>query len=388
MEKIRKYFVMWRSYGIDEEKILRYVFEIQIENVKALRNMSLMSGILILSLCWFPVVTKNSYVDMAVYIVMATIAFGIHMLAKAMDKNRHLVKNNLLYLSIIILFMHLGLGYGIYIGVISNPGHVAVLYMIILVWVESNFIMTAVDNFCIALSSVLIFCTLSYLIKERTLYTLDITNCMVAFCFAMINSWTIGRFRLQHIILTQELNAVNAKLYLNSIVDPLTGLYNRRKFMDSLKKYLDKDSRTIGKIAVGIMDIDYFKKYNDAFGHDEGDKVLIDVAGMLLHSDFSRIVSLCRWGGEEFMCILMLKEDERVEDICDQVLKGIRAIPSHMKRRPLEGRAHLTASIGVCTLEKDKLFDWNTVYKKTDKALYEAKLKGRDCVVIKAMGED
>ena len=160
---------------------------------------------------------------------------------------------------------------------------------------------------------------------------------------------------------TEELTAVSRK-------DPLTPLLNRRAAKDDINVLIKQSSRAFFPLAFLLLDIDYFKKINDSFGHDEGDKVLIKLSNLLLEQVRETDV-VARWGGEEFLIALYNANIESIKSFSDRLHNAIESIV-------LPNGNPLTVSIGGAVLEQDELKESDVIaaqLSKADKALYSAK---------------
>jgi diguanylate cyclase (GGDEF)-like protein len=156
--------------------------------------------------------------------------------------------------------------------------------------------------------------------------------------------------------------------------DPLTNLYNRRFFFESANRILAGAKRKQITITVAMLDIDYFKKVNDTFGHDIGDKVLKNLAS-LLSKRFRETDIVARFGGEEF-CVLMINmERTHVFDVFDELRRKIEENAIQINEQKIK----YTVSIGICC----QLFDTlEQMIKQADLMLYRAKEGGRNRVMI------
>lgn len=151
-------------------------------------------------------------------------------------------------------------------------------------------------------------------------------------------------------------------------VDPLTGLENRRALLEAFSKLAEARS----EVRLMVIDIDRFKAINDRFGHDVGDEVLREFA--ILLSVYARgDICAARLGGEEFALLAPASVLDRA--IAQQILAEIRSAP-------MPHGEYLSASIGISEAVVFEPADWNALYGRADTALYVAKNKGRDCVVI------
>ena len=162
-----------------------------------------------------------------------------------------------------------------------------------------------------------------------------------------------------------------------SIRDPLTGLYNRRYLEESLNRELRRAARTKRPVSVVMLDLDNFKHFNDTFGHQAGDLLMKEVAS-LFKSRLRAGDLACRYGGEEFSLVLCEADVEGtltcVRNICD----AVRLLSVEYRGQTL-GRITISAGIASYPAHKDNLED---LIHAADKALYMAKNRGRDCIVV------
>lgn len=166
-------------------------------------------------------------------------------------------------------------------------------------------------------------------------------------------------------------------LHALSIRDPLTGLYNRRFMEESLERELMRMTRIDKPLAVAIFDIDFFKPYNDNYGHDAGDAVLKEVANLMLGFRLGSDVA-CRYGGEEFVLVLPELGVDQAAKRLDRFRLAVSQLSVQYRGQVLPT---ITISIGVAVfpghgrLGKDLL-------KLADTALYRAKQAGRNRVEL------
>ena len=181
--------------------------------------------------------------------------------------------------------------------------------------------------------------------------------------------------------LQKELVDSKKKLEYQLEHDVLTGLYSRRFIMEKLNREIARSQRTGSSFAVAICDIDHFKKINDSYGHQAGDIVLREF-GKILEGNIREYDSVGRIGGEEFLMITPLKNEEDeislFERVRSKVENGRIAVES--------GEISMTVSIGVTFYETGKNSD--KIIFEADKALYIAKNSGRNRVVFSKNQEE
>lgn len=151
--------------------------------------------------------------------------------------------------------------------------------------------------------------------------------------------------------------------------DPMTGLLNRRGLNAVLEYFL----ATRQPFAVLALDIDYFKRVNDTYGHDVGDEVIASVAGQLKRGARQSDV-VCRNGGEEFLMILPATDGEMALKIAERVRKSI-------EDQVMNQVGNVTISVGIAHWQAE-LKTMEQTFKQADEALYAAKNAGRNCVII------
>jgi diguanylate cyclase (GGDEF)-like protein/PAS domain S-box-containing protein len=162
-----------------------------------------------------------------------------------------------------------------------------------------------------------------------------------------------------------------------SIRDPLTRLFNRRFLEESLERELQLASRKKQVIAILFLDLDHFKRFNDAFGHDAGDLVLQSLAD-LFRSFFRATDICCRYGGEEFAIILPESSSQDAVIRADALRSEVKSLRLQHKKQTL---GPLTLSVGVAAFPEHGLTA-DELLKIADQCLYESKSRGRDVVTV------
>lgn len=161
-------------------------------------------------------------------------------------------------------------------------------------------------------------------------------------------------------------------LVRQAIRDPLTGAFSRSSGTEIIDLHFTLARRANAPFAVAFLDLDHFKRINDEFGHEAGDRALItmteSVSRHLRHGDV-----LARWGGEEFLLIMPGTTIEQAETAIERVRKA------GFGERPEGGR--VTASIGIAEARADQATDWKDLVELADQRMYRAKQEGRDRVV-------
>lgn len=165
--------------------------------------------------------------------------------------------------------------------------------------------------------------------------------------------------------------------------DGLTGIYNRRHLDTTLKAEWARARRNRSPLSVAMVDLDYFKKYNDNYGHLAGDECLRKVADSLTRSFKRASDFVARYGGEEFCVVMPETASENAYQIVLVAVNAIKAL--QLKHDYSAVGTYLTVSAGVATTVPNQNNNWPDLLKLADDALYEAKRAGRDRVGIRAI---
>lgn len=172
-----------------------------------------------------------------------------------------------------------------------------------------------------------------------------------------------------------------------SVTDPLTALYNRRKFheiatmeLNRLKRDIQEKKENIHQVFFILLDVDNFKLYNDTYGHDKGDAVLKEVANCLRFSLKRSTDFAFRIGGEEFGLIVIDDNLLNVKELADNIRQNIENLK--IEHTQNTASSYVTASLGIGMSNEHFGYDLDGLYNRADKALYRAKETGRNKVEV------
>ncbi|MCL4497112.1 MAG: GGDEF domain-containing protein [Deltaproteobacteria bacterium] len=189
------------------------------------------------------------------------------------------------------------------------------------------------------------------------------------FFIILINTVYILKLRRDKKILMDNINEEfirASKANNNSIIDPLTGIYNRRHF-DAVLDKIYSENNDDGALSIMIIDIDHFKKFNDTYGHDVGDEVLKTVVNTVRKNIRHNLDMFFRFGGEEFIIITSDDKD------------GSLKLAEKLNKLEYKAVERVTISIGVAVYQKG--ISKTELIKIADNNLYRAKENGRNQVV-------
>lgn len=179
------------------------------------------------------------------------------------------------------------------------------------------------------------------------------------------------KVQIKYYLMVKDLEFKNQELQQMAITDGLTRVYNRRYAMTRLEEEIERARRYNHPLSLFIMDIDNFKKINDQYGHQVGDRVLIKLAKTCQQLVRSSDV-VTRFGGEEFMLILPEADQKSAMIVAEKIRTEIQRLDYNVQG------LHVTISGGVCEVGQNSL---NEVIKIADENLYKAKHSGKNCVI-------
>ena len=215
-----------------------------------------------------------------------------------------------------------------------------------------------------SISSLMLLVSGFYIMNDPDIYAMHVFWVFSSFSFGFLGALIFDRSRKVIFLSQQELHRL-------AVTDELTGAFNRNQLNSVLSQEIDRGLRYDKTFGVLIIDIDHFKNVNDTFGHTVGDKVLQKVAHVL--SKFIRSNdTLVRFGGEEFVVIALEVDEQSLNHLCENLRNKIECDSYGSVDK-------ITVSIGATLFRKEDSQD--TLLSRADKALYEAKGKGRNTTV-------
>jgi len=191
---------------------------------------------------------------------------------------------------------------------------------------------------------------------------------------------TMEKMQDQLSAINDELAHSNRELKRLSSMDGLTGLANRRQFDTTLEQEWQRAIRSELPLSLLFADIDYFKRYNDSYGHQAGDDCLKKVADSLQKTVHRPSDLVSRYGGEEFVIILPDTTSEGAIAVAEKMIKHITGLK--IPHENSDSADHVTLSIGVATLSPEEDSSPDELIEAADRVLYKAKDNGRNCIEV------
>ena len=218
---------------------------------------------------------------------------------------------------------------------------------------------------------------------NNTIIQLGVVLILIIIAILAISLYVFSSIQKDHTKLeeaTKKLRRANKKLENVSYTDSLTGLHNRRYFNMIYDRELKRAKRNNSYITFMMLDIDFFKQYNDTYGHIEGDFALKSVAKVLKDTLRRPADFVFRLGGEEFGVLLIQTDESNSAKLAREICDKIRG--REIKHESSKVNQYLTMSIGVVCCVADDALHEDILISRADEMLYEAKETGRDRYVI------
>jgi len=373
-----KIFYSWRYYNLGRERYLESMSKIFINNLNSLRQTSTIFAIFAGVFSLFPIFIEKNFFDAGIYLLSALVALLLTLYTNYIMQKEY-VNNHVIYTLITLFYLNI-MTFGIYLSVWSTPDKLASIFLCFLICALLMFINPPVYNFCLTLGTMIIFIVSTIIMKSPGNALLDIVNVVIAGVIGLYFSWIIPKWRMELEISANLLEEERNKYFDQSIIDELTQLRNRRDFMHTFKRYLVNYRTTDDWLCIAIMDIDFFKFFNDHYGHPKGDDCLRAVGGVLNGLKESIGVYAARVGGEEFALLWFEQDTAHVGFVVNHItnlINGLKIPHEKSKVAP-----YVTLSIGVYVERCGASHDVKALYDFADKALYTAKGSGRNCAVV------
>lgn len=175
-----------------------------------------------------------------------------------------------------------------------------------------------------------------------------------------------------------QLEEANKELQNLTLTDELTRIPNRRAFFQFIKYMLNHPSKQDSIVSLIMMDIDYFKLYNDHYGHAKGDKVIKSVAHQMNTAVRNPLDFAARLGGEEFALVSFYKNENEIKQLAETIRNQV--LEMKIPHKDSFNNQYVTISIGTATHTICQNKDFDELMRLADEALYAAKANGRNCV--------
>lgn len=325
------------------------------------------------------------------FIISCTfLALVLFIISNFINQNSELVYNAVLMLSILLLQMLIFqgnkwqllhsimvlLGAGYLFLILRNPG---LQYIANWALIYSYLLLVIYGVKTGALLALIYFTVSAYIVFSWVGVSLDFSGFLR---YVIVGGFILLLAYITELLIERVVNRLassQSRLKHLTITDDLTNIYNRRHFNSMLAKELVRCKETRKQLAFAMIDIDYFKPFNDFYGHQEGDIALIKVAKLLRFKLKQLGYHAFRIGGEEFALLFYVKDQSEALHFLQELREDVAKLKILHIQSPIS--EHLTLSIGLKMINYDHQYDDEEVYKACDDLLYQAKERGRNQIV-------
>jgi len=370
-------FYKWRFYTFGREQYSECMNRLFSNNLNNLLRTCKITTLLALVFAIYPLIIERDFIKTGVHLLFALISLFIALFSNYLMQQIN-VKNKIIYFLIILFFVS-AMGFGIYLDVWANPDTNASIFPCFMICALLVFINPPRLNFFLVVIAVLGFIG-SALLNHVVGPMFYIQNAVLAGVLSLYFTWHITKLRFGLEISSSMLEEEKNKYLDQSTVDELTQLKNRRDFMNTFQRYITNYRSSDDYLCIALADIDFFKFYNDHYGHPQGDECLrqIGVALNQLKEDLG--VYCARVGGEEFAVLWFERDVTNANSVITHWNKKIKDLKIvHAKSKVAD---FVTMSIGVYITKCGSHHDLQSLYDLADKALYAAKGSGRNCTIV------
>jgi len=373
-----KSYYTWRYFSLGKEHYYECINNIFLSNLRGLCQANILTAVF--AVCYSIVsIAIERDITKAIICLAAAVIAVILAIYTNYKMQTQFMNSRFVYTLTILYYVNLMI-FGIYLNVWSSPGRPATIFLCFLICALLMVINSPLFNLCLTSGAMICFIVSTIIIKTHDYWIWDVVNSIVACILSLYFSWQINKLRLGLELSTTMLENERNTYFDQSIIDELTQLKNRRDFQQTFKRYLSNFRTTDKWLCIAVLDIDYFKYYNDHYGHPEGDECLRAV-GRVLNSlkDIFDVYS-ARVGGEEFALLWFESDASHVDTVIVKLQELIRELQIPHEESTVS--PFVTLSMGVFIEPCGSSNDTHTLYDKADKALYIAKEDGRNQAVI------
>ena len=371
---LRILYEKWRYYLLACDEYKACMDKAYINNITALRWANLVFFVMALLFSIFPVITEKNIIKASFYLGAAVIALCLFFISSNQNKRlKEIKKINIKFIYALVLVYYINvMFFGLYLAVWAEPEKIAGSFIGIIICVLFLFNISPLLYLWLTVILLTVYITAIINIKIPSVWNYDIQNAVFAAIMGLIFGWNIIMKRMTMMSTTERLKDENT-------IDELTKLKNRRDFLTTFNRFLTNHRQTDNFLCVAIIDIDFFKNYNDHYGHPKGDDCLRAI-GEALNNLKNKGIYIARVGGEEFALLWNIENFEDAEKTGLLVNKLIRDLNIPHEKSIIE--PFITVSIGIHVAPYDIQHDIDDLYNLADKALYTAKNNGRNRTVV------
>jgi len=375
---MRNFFYSWRFYTFGRERYQECMNNLFSNNLLSLRQVNVIIAVFMGSFALYPVFFEKDLKTAGICLLSIIVAVLLAFYANYKIQTSQ-VTNRFIYALTIVSYANVIL-FGIYLGVWSAPDKLASIFYCFLICALLMFIYPPYFILFLTGGAMVVFIVTSAIAKKSVDVLWDVLNTVIIGVLSLYFNWHISKLRIGLELSANMLEAERNRYFDESTVDVLTKCKNRRDYMATFQRYLSNYRTSDDWLCISICDIDFFKNYNDHYGHPVGDECLRSIGKVLNSLMDSMGVYAARVGGEEFALLWFENDASHADTVISFIANSINDLKiPHEKSRV---SPYVSLSIGVYVLRCGASNDTQALYDLADKALYAAKGGGRNCAVV------
>jgi len=375
---MRSFLYAWLFYSYGREQYHGCINSLFSNNLLSLRQINIIIAVFMGSFALYPIFFERNLSTAGICLLSILIALLLAFFANYKIQTSQ-VTNRFIYALTIISYANVIL-FGIYLGVWADPQRFASIFYCFLICALLMFIYPPHFILFLTVGAMVVFIVTTALVKRSVDVLWDVLNTITVGALSLYFNWHISKLRIGLELSATMLEDERNRYFDQSTVDELTKCKNRRDYMATFQRYLSNYRTSDDWLCIAICDIDFFKNFNDHYGHPMGDECLRSVGRVLNGLMESVGVYAARVGGEEFALLWFEKDASHADTVISHVANSINALKiPHEKSRV---SPFVSLSIGVYVLRCGASHDMQALYDLADKSLYAAKGGGRNCAVV------
>ncbi|MDL2225653.1 GGDEF domain-containing protein [Eubacteriales bacterium OttesenSCG-928-M02] len=366
----------WLQYGFTKQEIESCQAPINQHNMVNVRAISAIAMGMMVVFSFFPLFVEGKLPKAIGHFIAAAVECLVYLYARRKLRQNDVTQTNSFF-AFCVFFLTL-MFFGIQMGVLEMREGLAANFMIFLICGQITFVFPPFRLLMVNVLVIGTFIGLSVCLKSPVYWNIDAVNAIVSGICSQGFGWYVSRVLLKEMLASRHMEEERNFFREESETDALTGLSNRRYFFTTAQYYLDAWLTAHKTVCMLMIDLDFFKNYNDNYGHPEGDKVLAAVGGVLKQVGEAEGIFPARVGGEEFAVLFAENrqaEAERFAKKLGQMIYDLKIPHAYSDVAP-----YITASIGLYLFRGERI-TLEQMYQKADSALYHAKWSGRNAIV-------
>ena len=372
----------WRFYGLGEVEYKRCLESVFAKNIYSLRKINAAVAAILIGFLFVPLFIDKNLKTTLFFIGTSVIAVLLYIFIRfkyqRINKERNM-KKQLVYILICLYYINI-ISLGIYLDIWAHPGNTAGAFLAILICALLLFNLPPLFNYCLTLCSIITFIVIVCMVKTPSEKCVDIPYVLIAGTISLLLNWNVIMTRLSLASFANKMEEERNNYFAQSTIDELTQLKNRRDFLNTFQRALTSHRQMDNFLCIAILDVDYFKAYNDYYGHPKGDECLRNIGKTLKDLQDSMNIYAARIGGEEFALVWFEKEVSNAQNVAEMINEMVRRL--NIPHEKSHAAPYVTASIGIHVIPCGASEDIDSLYSLADKALYSAKKSGRNRAVV------